>query len=236
VGFVREYHNWSWDFENGDKLRRFQPSAAAGGNAWFFDDFYGKLKAGGVTVCPAIQQSTLALFPANTLDAKPIAAGADSEAAASYVLHGNHLFQYAARYGSRKVPDTALDLAPGQPRVSGLSSLRYIENWNEPDKTWRGREGRFTAFELAAMSSADYDGHKGAMGKGVGGPCRRPDGEARDRRACRSEPRLLQSMKFWSDWRRGPGDFPRRCAEPAPLFERRRRAELQDTGHQPRGG
>jgi hypothetical protein len=198
VGFVREYHNWGWDREAKDKQLRFQPSGAAGGNSWFFDDYYSKLKAGGVTVCPDIQQSTSALFPGDNLDAKPIAAGADSEDPASYRLHAQHLFQYAARYGSKKVPDSRLDLAPGQPRVSGLNLLRYIENWNEPDKTWRGREGRFTPFELAAMSSGDYEAIHDADPtlKMVMGGLAGLDLE------------YLRSMKFWSDGKRGPNAFP----------------------------
>lgn len=208
VGFVREYHNWSWDYEGDDKKRRFQPSGAAGGNAWFFDDYYGKLRAGGVTVCPALQQSTAALFPGDNLDAKPIAAGANSEDAASYVLHANHLYQYAARYGSRKMPDSSLDIAPNQPRVSGLGSLRFIENWNEPDKTWRGREGRFAPFELAAMSSADYDGHKGTMGKGVGIRAADPTMKLVMGGLAGLNLEYLKAMTFWSDWKRGANSFP----------------------------
>lgn len=142
AGFVREYHSWAWDTEDPDRQTRFNPSAAAGGNSWFFDDYYQNLASAGVTVVPALQGN----IAGQTFNDKP-----DLKA------HAAHLFQFVARYGSKKVADSALSLAPGQPRVSGLGTLRYLENWNEPDKTWEGRGGWFTPFELAAMCAADED-------------------------------------------------------------------------------
>jgi hypothetical protein len=71
-GFLREYHSWSWD--EGDNKpgypgyprnqNAFQPSAAAGGNAWFFDDYYADLKKRGVTVAPCVQMAPLWIVPA----------------------------------------------------------------------------------------------------------------------------------------------------------------------------
>ena len=206
-GFVREYHNWSWDTEGADGQARFQPSGAAGGKAWFFDDYYARLKALGMTVCPAIQQNSPAAFPGADSDAKPLAANADTEAPASYAVHAAHLFQYAARYGSRKVPDNELKLASDQPRLSGLNTLRYIENWNEPDKTWRGRAGRFTPYELAAMRSADYDGDQGRMGKMFGVYNADPKMRLVMGGLAGLSLEYLRGMKFWADWHRN-GDFP----------------------------
>ena len=37
------------------------------------------------------------------------------------------------RYGHTKVPDSMLQLAPDQPRLSGLGYLKYMETMNEPD-------------------------------------------------------------------------------------------------------
>jgi hypothetical protein len=207
VGYVREYHNWSWDTEAPDHLVRFQPSGAAGGGAWFFDDFYGKLKAGGVTVAPSIEGNATVLFPGSKGGDKPLATGADPEAPASYIVHAKHLFQYAARYGSTAVPQSELAIAPDQPQKSGLGLLQYIENWNEPDATWVGRTGYFSPYELAAMCSADYDGDQGRLGNNVGVHNADPKmqlvlgGLSRDRLD------YLQSMKLWADYHRG-GDFP----------------------------
>ncbi len=207
IGFVREYHNWSWDTEAADKKVRFQPSGAAGGHSWFFDDYYSRLKALGVTVCPAIEGTAPAYFPGADSEAKPLVAGADSEAPASYVLHAAHLFQYAARYGGSPVAPAEIHLAADQSRASGLGSLRYIENWNEPDKTWRNRAGRFNPYELAAMCSADRDGDQGRMGKNVG--VRNADPKMRLVFGGLAGMHLdyLRAMKFWADTHRG-GDFP----------------------------
>ncbi len=207
VGTVREYHNWSWDTEAPDGKRRFQPSGAAGGNAWYFDDYYQKLHSAGVTVCPAIQGGNPTLFPGLDNDAKPIKAGADSEDAASYLLHAQHLFQYAVRYAGVKVADRLIDLGPGQPHSSGLKTLHYFENSNEPDKTWKGRDGRFSPAELAAMCSADYDGDMRKMGKAVG--IRNADPTAQLVLGGLSDMSLpyLRAMKFWADTHRN-GDFP----------------------------
>ena len=207
VGFVREYHSWQWDNEGPDKQRRFQPSGAAGGNSWFFDDYYAQLKAHGVTVSPAIQQSSPAYFPGADMEAKPLAAGSDSEAPASYAIHAEHLFQYAARYGSTRVPDAQIQLAAKQPRSTGLGALRYIENWNEPDKTWRGRAGRFNPYELAAMCSADKDGDQGRMGKSVGVRNADPKMQLVFGGLAGMKLDYLRAMKFWADNHRN-GDFP----------------------------
>ena len=212
VGCVREYHNWSWDTEAKDGKVRFQPSGAAGGNAWFFDNYYADLKSRGLTVCPAIQGSNPVYFPGVESDFKPIEKGKDPESPASYLIHAGHMFQYAARYGAAKVPDTLISLGAGQPRSTGLNSVHFFENWNEPDKTWKGREGRFSPFELAAMCSADYDGDRGRLGKAVG--VRSADPNAKLVLGGLADSGLgdlgliyLTAMKFWADSHRD-GDFP----------------------------
>ncbi len=207
VGFVREYHNWAWDVEGADKQVRFQPSGAGGGKSWFFDDYYARLKAQGVTVCPAIQQNAPVLFGGSDMDAKPVAAGHDAEDPASYALHAAHLFQYAARYGSVPVANTSLRLAPDQAKRNGLGSLHYIENWNEPDKTWKGREGRFTPYELAALCSADCDGDQKRMGATVGVRNADPKMQLVIGGLAGLNLEYLKAMKVWADARRG-GDFP----------------------------
>ncbi len=208
VGYVREYHDWTWDTEGADHLPRYEPSGAAGGDAWFFDDYYRQLKRSGVTVCPAIQQSDPVYFPGASLDSKPIPKGANPEDPVSYAIHAQHLYQYAARYGDAHVPDSKLILAPGQPRLSGLGVLRYIENWNEPDGTWHGRDGWFSPFDLAAMCSADYDGNQGRMGKEYG--VKNADPHMRlvmGGLADGLNLEYLKAMKFWADVHRH-GDFP----------------------------
>jgi hypothetical protein len=197
VGFVREYHNWAWDAGDGSPtapafpkdLVAFNPSYAAGGNAWFFDDYYAKLKAAGITVSPAIQGSVSWLTPDGSH--KPMAKDADAADPRSYRAHADHMFQFAARYGSRKVADSKLKLAPNQARKSGLGLLRYFENANE----------------LAARSSADYDGHQKALGDTFG--VKNADPQAQLVLGGLADLHLdyIKAIKFWADTNRG-GDFP----------------------------
>ena len=147
-GFVREYHDWSWDGASQD-ANQWNPSAAGGGG-WNFDDYYGKLKTQGVTVSPCVQQSVpwLTGGDGSKSDDKPVGAGADAADPRSYALHAQHLFQFAARYGAAPVPDVQLRLAPDQPRKSSLGLLHYYENWNEEGQNLEGPVGFFHALPI----------------------------------------------------------------------------------------
>ena len=174
AGTLREYHPWAWDAGDNapdyvgfpkNKLR-WEPSYAAGGNGWFFDQYYAALAKQGVTVVPCVMESPR--WIAASQDDRPADPKADQSLPASYAAHADHLFQFAARYGSRQVPLNQLKLADGQPKKSGLGLIRYLENWNEPNKNWRGKSAEFTPDQFAAMCSADYDGDQGRMGPGFG--------------------------------------------------------------------
>jgi hypothetical protein len=169
-GFAREYHNWAWDEGNFDPAYpgfpanqiRFAPSYPG----WSYDDYYRNLHDIGVVVAPCIQGSVPWLQKATAFQAsyKPLdAPGLDAANPASYYAKSNFMFQFAARYGSKSVPDSLLQLASGQRRVSGLGYIKYVEDWNEQDKDWEGKNAQFTPEEYAAMASADYDGHGNTM-------------------------------------------------------------------------
>jgi hypothetical protein len=181
AGYLREYHNWNWDegdiWDGGGNLNypgypdnqmAFNPSWAGGG--WNFDKFYKNLTDEGVFVCPAIQGSVKWLndtkdFPTFNI---PVREGLSRDDPASYREHANYMFQFAARYGSAKVDDSLLKLADNQERLTGLGYISYLENANEPDRWWNGEDAQFTAVNLAAMGSADRDGHEGTMGNTYG--------------------------------------------------------------------
>ena len=206
-GFVREYHDWSWDGASQD-ANQWNPSAAGGGG-WNFDDYYGKLKAQGATVSPCVQQSVPWLTGGDWAksDDKPIPAASDPADPHSYALHAQHLFQLAARYGSAILPDTQLKLASNQPRKSGLGLLRYYENWNEEDKTWKGQAAFFTPYQFAAMCSADYDGDQGRMGGTDGVKNADPRAKLVMGGAAGLSLGYVKAMKAWADANRG-GNFP----------------------------
>ncbi|MFD0674538.1 fibronectin type III domain-containing protein [Cohnella sp. GCM10027633] len=217
--FIREYHSWNWD--EGDiwpfnpinttsypgypnNQNKFAPSWAGGGG-WNFDNYYGGLKASGTTVSPAIKESVAWLTAGS--ENKPLSAGENALMPASYIEHADHMYQYAARYGSTVVADGNLKLASGQARSTGLGYLDYFENWNEPDNTWDTLADYFKPYEFAAMSSADYDGHLGTLGSTVG--VKNADPNAKMVMGGLSDPKLeyLRALKFWSDNNRG-GSFP----------------------------
>jgi len=217
-GHLREYHNWQWDEGNTDttyagypdhKLA-WSPSWVSGpGWGWDFDDFYRKLSDAGVEVSPCLQGCApyIVDFDPNRSDVKPIADGADPTNPESYAAHASYLFQFAARYGGTSVDESLLKLKAGQPARSGLGLVRYLENWNEPDKWWKGRTAFFSPFELAAMCSADYDGHRQAMGRTVGVKNADPTMRLVLGGLAKPEIEYLKAMKLWAEFHRN-GDFP----------------------------
>ncbi|HEV7298422.1 MAG TPA: hypothetical protein VGN72_03590 [Tepidisphaeraceae bacterium] len=209
VGYIREYHSWSWDAGNEpypNNLNAFAPSYAGGG-AWNFDDYYKQLKDAGIMVAPTLKGSVRWLDD-NHLENKPMDRGdTDATDPKSYEAHADYMFQFAARYGSAKVADEKLKLAPNQPRVSGLNLIQNFENANEPNAHWRDREVYSTPYELAAQTSADYDGHMGTMGDTFG--VKNADRNAKLSMGGLAGLQLdyIKSMKMWADWNR-KGDFP----------------------------
>ncbi len=217
AGNVREYHTWAWDEGNGAAYPGFPLNqnawAPSWSGGWDFDIFYRNLRLLGLEVSPVVWKTPAWLRGTGTEDEmKPIpldAAAAptrDPLAPASYVEHADHLFQYMARYGSRPVADGLLKLRANQSRESGLGLLTHLENWNEQDKWWAGRESFFRPFEYAAMTSADWDGHEGALGATVG--IRNADPSARlvMGGVAVAELDYLRAAKLWFDFHRT--DFP----------------------------
>lgn len=217
-GHLREYHQWQWDEGNQDSSYpgypnhrlAWSPSWVSGaGWGWDFDRFYQQLKAAGVEVSPCFQGCApyLVGFDRSRTDEKPIIAGGDPTRPEAYIAHASYLFQFAARYGGTRIDEALLKLRVGQSARSGLELVRYMENWNEPDKWWKGRGPYFSPIELAAMCSADYDGHRGTMGRTVGIKNADPGMKLVMGGLARPEIEYLKAMKLWADFNRG-GDFP----------------------------
>jgi hypothetical protein len=227
AGFIREYHPWNWD-EGGiwmnegneeyigypNNQNAWSPSYAGGcyvdgvwGTGCFdYDAYYKKLFSAGITVCPAVMDNVTWL-PGTGSDKPLDEEGLDPEDAHSYKAHADHIFQYAARYGSAEVHDSLLKLAPNQERVSGLGVLRYLENWNEPDRDWAGRASYFSPEELAAMCSADYDGHEGSMGETFGVKNADPNMKLSLGGLVNIDVDYVKAMSDWFDENRSDGVF-----------------------------
>ena len=168
IGFVREYHNWSWtEYAANDRVSAGVKNATgmtsdpkvAFIDDWGFDAYYQKCKDLGVEVVLCIQGGVL-----GASHARPDFQGDQNPTkATSYLAHGQSLFQHAARYGSNTELDLNLvKVAGNTQKAVGMDLVRYYENWNEPNL------GSFSGAQFAAMTSADYDGHMNTMGPDVG--------------------------------------------------------------------
>lgn len=210
-GTIREFHNLSFTYKNGKNY--FAPSV---NGAWNFDAYYADMHARGIDVLPCIQGTTFDLsgepgteqtdeFSGNEL---PIPFGADRGDPASYAQHASVMFNYAARYGGAKVDASRLSLGGGQEAKTGLGYLTYYENFNEQNKDWEGAKSYFTPYEFAAMCSADYDGHEGALGQNFG--LKNADPQAKlvmGGLVGRNVIEYVALMKFWFEHNRADRTF-----------------------------
>ncbi|MFT6706851.1 MAG: cephalosporin-C deacetylase-like acetyl esterase [Flavobacteriales bacterium] len=107
-----------------------------------------------------------------TLEQKPVYPGNSTTDPFSYMAHADWMYHFTARYGSTAFSANRISsiitpkLELSETALTGLGQLQYIENWNEPDKWWYNSSfpaANFTAYEYAAMTSADYDGHMQTM-------------------------------------------------------------------------
>jgi hypothetical protein len=218
AGNVREYHSWSWDEGNldtsypgfPDNQYAWNPSWTSGpGWGFYFDDFYQQLKNNRLIISPALQGSApyIHKFDDSRSQHKPLAEDEQAFVPLSYLAHSDYMFQFAARYGRTAVSSSLLKLKPDQPLMRGSGLIRYLENWNEPDKWWSTRRGYFTPDEFSAMCSADYDGHERSMGPGKGMKSADPKIKMVMGGLASLNLEYLRCMKLWCEFNRRSG-FP----------------------------
>lgn len=92
--------------------------------------------------------------------------GMNTEDPMSYGRHASMFWHLAALFGKTKV-DTNLLQVYNSPRFSGRGVMTTFENGNEVDANWVG-DKYCNPVEYFAMSSADYDGHEGKLGRTAG--------------------------------------------------------------------
>ncbi len=203
-GNVREYHNFNWLLADDGKVKFTQ------GTWGDMDSFYAAMQEQHISIIPCFQGGSAVISGStDSMPEIPIAAGEDSLNPASYALHAQAMYQVAARYGSNPDVDlSTINITDAQEVKVGMGLLTALENSNEPNKSWSGKANYFTPYELAAMCSADYDGHEGtipnagvknadpnfkfAMGGLVGTPTMLD---------------YLTEMKLWFDYNRTDGRF-----------------------------
>ena len=202
AGNVREYHNLSWMLDDSGKVKFTQ------GTWGDMDSYYAAMQAQNISIIPCIQGASKVISGENAAEI-PVPAGADTTDPASYAKHAEVLYQIAARYGSNKdVPLSSLNITDAQEAKVGMGLLGAVENCNEPNKTWSGSANFFTPYELAAMCSADFDGHEGTL-KNAGVKQADPDFRLAMGGMLNTKSLIdyLTQMKLWFDWNRKDGVF-----------------------------
>lgn len=203
AGNVREYHNFSWLLNENGKVKFTQ------GTWGDMDSYYASMKAQNISIIPCFQGGSSVVSGSDDPPEIPTAAGADTTNPSSYAIHAQAMYQVAARYGSNAEIDPAtLNVADGSEEKIGLGLLNAVENSNEPNKTWGGKADYFTPYELAAMCSADYDGHEGTISN-AGVKMADPDFKLAVGGLLTTDFVLdyLSEMKLWFDYSRSDGKF-----------------------------
>lgn len=172
---LREYHNFGWSYtasKYGEKASFFTGSWM--GN---FDEQYRLYSAAGINVIPCIQWNigngeTISYkvgedkLPEYDSSGKLIKATFwERFDPNTYFVYADNMFAFAARYG-RNSSDALLEIAKqycsSAPMV-GAGTVEWIEMGNEPDGSWNGIHNYLSAYQLAAATSAAYDGHCATM-------------------------------------------------------------------------
>lgn len=137
VNHVREYHESVWH-QNSETSFNFNPSFPG----FDFETYYQNFSSSEKSVVPVIQHSGKWLTGQEKGENIPIKQGADYLNPNSYKYHSELMFRFTQNYKSKNL------------------NLKFIENWNEPDKYWEGNKTYMPPYYYAAMSSMDYDGHR----------------------------------------------------------------------------
>ena len=161
---VREYHNVGWSYSLGS----FPNKAVKLINTVVgdFDYAYKTYSEAGLLVIPCLQWNEQSM-PARLYDkaegklSNEIASWEEKYLPSTWAAYADLIYQYAARYGSSKMGylvENMLvhsDATPGA--VAGRGYIQWIELGNEPN----GEDAAgATPYQLAALTSAAYDGHQ----------------------------------------------------------------------------
>ena len=157
---VREYHNLGWSY-NWSSFP-MKATSLIRTNVGNFDKKYREHSPYNLIV-PCLQWSE-GDNPARTYDkltgklSANIATFTEKYLPSSYVAYADVMYQYAARYGSSKMGylyENVRAHSDGGSEI-GLNYIKWLEYGNEPN----GEDQRGTTpYQLAALTSAAYDGH-----------------------------------------------------------------------------
>ena len=166
---LREYHNFGWSYS----LTAYPGKASFFNNSWManFDNQYRDYKRAGINVIPCVQWDLVNIPQSNQVDANnlPIKSNGsfvkgsfyDKMNPHTYFMYADSMFAFSARYGSNSSTELLNTLARhvSDTNKVGLNYLSWIELGNEPEGSWNGIHNYYSAYQLAALTSAAYDGH-----------------------------------------------------------------------------
>ena len=93
-------------------------------------------------------------------------------------------------------------------KKTGLGYIDYIELGNEPNLDWEHVDDYHSPFQLAALTSASYDGHEGAMGAGYGAKTADPNIKVAMGGLAGIPLDYIRSMDLWAKFNRQDGELP----------------------------
>ena len=160
VSVIREYHNLGWSY-NASSFP-MKSTILKSTNVGNFDRKYREYTPYNLIV-PCLQWSD-GDNPAKTYNRltgklnSEVASFTEKYLPSTYIGYADVMYQYAARYGSSKMAylyDNVRAHSDGGSEI-GLNYIKWLEFGNEPN----GEDQRGTTpYQLAALTSASYDGH-----------------------------------------------------------------------------
>ncbi len=218
---IREYHNVGWSYSTGS----FPGKAVSLANTTVgnFDSAYKAYSEAGFLVIPCLQWNESS-SPARVYDefegklSGTIASWEEKYLPSTYAAYADLIYQYAARYGSSKMGYlvenmiTHSDATPGV--EAGRGYIEWIELGNEPN----GEDAAgATPYQLAALTSAAYDGHQRTVLSNVynpnsfsypfGGKTADPDIKLAIAGLAGVQDRYIMSMAYWMRANRTDGNI-----------------------------
>ena len=149
VKWIREYHNWAHYEPVNNYYKWDNFTKEPGGNSWPEHHlFMNECRKYGINVLIDV------LDKPSWVGASPIPNNSGTGAnAADYIERLEFIGQLVARYGSKKIDASLLETAD---KLSGLNYIKYYEDDNEPDYTWKSP--LWTAANYAKYCNAAHDG------------------------------------------------------------------------------
>ena len=166
---LRDYHSFEWTYDSAK-----YPYLSSYFTGWMgnFDEKYRDYSQSGILVIPCFQWKLEGTSVSHKVgdDNLPVKNGNSYVKASfwerfdphTYFTYSDAMFVFSARYGSTgssELLSIVEQHTDSEMNAVGLGYIKWLELGNEPDGTWNGIHNYLSAYQLAAITSAGYDGH-----------------------------------------------------------------------------